>query len=69
MTQRAARGDQSGALKVFQSLGALILVAATLAIVIVTVVVIFLPLDAWLPFKAISGSAVRWTLWLLAAEV
>jgi O-antigen/teichoic acid export membrane protein len=69
MTQRVARGDHSGALHVFQSLVVLVLVSAIVGLLIVTGILNLVPLDAWLPFVAISGDAARWILWLLAAEV
>ena len=68
MTQRVARGDLSGALRVFQSLGALVLMSAITALVIVTGLLSILPVDNWLAFNTLTGNAVRWILWLLAAE-
>ena len=68
MTQRVARGDLSGALRVFQSLGALVLMSAIAALVIVTGLLSILPVDNWLAFNTLTGNAVRWILWLLAAE-
>jgi O-antigen/teichoic acid export membrane protein len=69
MTQRNARGDAGGALRVFQSLVALVLSAALAGLLIVTTLLNFLPRGIWLPFHAISPNAVFWILWLLSAEV
>lgn len=69
MSARAARGDQSGAIEVFQSLLVLVSVVVVVGIVIVSGVLPFLPLNHWLHFTVLDQAEVQWVLWLLAAEV
>ena len=69
MTARLARGERKEALEVFQSLSALVLFSAGVALLLVSVVVSVLPFDEWLHFAAMRGVEIRWVLWLLAAEV
>jgi len=69
MTARVARGDRSGALTVFQSLGALVFLAALAGLVLVGVAIALLPLGTWMHFAGLNTGDVRWVLWLLAAEV
>jgi len=69
MTARVARGDRAGALTVFQSLTALVLLLAAGGMVLAGAAAAFLPLGTWLHLSSLSTRDVRWVLWLLAAEV
>jgi O-antigen/teichoic acid export membrane protein len=69
MTARVARGDRAGALAVFQSLSALVLLLAVAGLLLVAAATALLPLGNWMHFAGLSTKAVRWVLWLLAAEM
>lgn len=69
MTARVARGDRAGALAVFQGIGVLVYVLATVGLILSGLLIWQLPLERWFSFTAMNGEAVRWVLWLLAAEV
>ena len=69
MTAQVARGDRAEALAVFQSLGALVFSAASIGLLLVTMLLFGLPLQHWLHFQAMSTGEVRWVLWFLAAEM
>ena len=69
MTARAARGDRSGALAVFQSLAALIYTIAAAGLLLGGALLWRLPLERWLHFQVLDADALRWVLALLAAEV
>jgi len=68
MTARVARGDNDGALVVFQSLCALILVIALLSFILITALVFLLPLGKWIQFSVLNITDIRWILWLLATS-
>ena len=69
MTARAARGDRSGALAVFQSLAVLVYSVAAVGLLLSGALLWGLPLERWLHFQALDAHAARWVLWLLAAQV
>ena len=69
MTARVARGDQPGALAVFQSIGVLVYAIAALGVVVTAAVVPWLPLAEWMNFQAMDTRTAQWVLWLLAAQV
>lgn len=69
MTQKVARHDETGALAVFQSLGALVAGAAALGLCISLAAVALLPFHRWMHFRTISSSDVRVILALLATEI
>lgn len=69
MCARMVRGDQAGALAVFQSLLVLVFCVAAAGIVIVSAVLWLLPSGIWLHFSVLGNEQVRWVLWLLALEV
>lgn len=69
MTARVARGDVAGALTVFQSLAALVLLLTVAGLLIAGAGAALLPLGNWLHLSSLSTQDVRWILWLLAAEV
>src|SRR3989442_257140 len=64
MTARVARGDRAGALTVFQSLGALVFLAAFAGLVLVGIAVALLPVGSWMHFAGLNTRDVRWVLWL-----
>jgi O-antigen/teichoic acid export membrane protein len=69
MTAKVARGDRPGALRVFQSLAALLYVIALAGMLLCGALLWWLPLDEWLQFKTMSTEVIRWVLWLLASQV
>jgi O-antigen/teichoic acid export membrane protein len=69
MTSLTAAGDRTQALKVFQTLIALVLSSMAIMMIGVTLIVFLLPLDHWLRPARMSVSEVRWTLWFLAMAV
>ena len=69
MTARVGRGDRDGALTVFQSLAGLVYAIAAVGLILSAVLLWRLPLQDWLHFKTMNTEAIRWVLWLLAAEV
>lgn len=69
MTAKVARGDRPGALRVFQSLAVLLYVIALAGMLLCGALLWWLPLDEWLRFQTMSTEAIRWVLWLLAAQV
>ncbi|MDG4594408.1 MAG: hypothetical protein P9F75_01725 [Candidatus Contendobacter sp.] len=69
MTARAGRGDDAGALEVFQSLAVLVYLVACIGLLVVTIVCATLPLARWLHFSQMTITDIRWVLWLFAAEV
>ncbi|MGB5835220.1 MAG: hypothetical protein WBG92_24985 [Thiohalocapsa sp.] len=69
MTAKVARGDRSGALRVFQSLAALLYVIALSGMMLCGALLWWLPLGEWFRFQTMSIEAIRWVLWLLAAQV
>jgi O-antigen/teichoic acid export membrane protein len=69
MTARVARGDTSSALRVFQSLCALVIPVAACGVIVVGVAAFLLPLGQWFHFSSLSTADVRWIVWLLAAEI
>jgi len=69
MTQSVARENHTQALRVFQSLTALISITATIGFLLVTALALLLPLHRWLHLQAMSTADVRWVLCLLAVEV
>ena len=69
MTARFGRGDQSGAIDVFQSLIALVGIVAILGLFAITVAVLILPVGNWLDFSSITPTQAQFIIWLLAAEV
>ena len=69
MAARVARGDRAGALAVFQSLTALVLLLAVAGVLIAGAATLTLPIGNWLHVATLSTRDVRWVLWLLAAEV
>jgi O-antigen/teichoic acid export membrane protein len=69
MTARVARGDRSGALAVFQSLGVLVYPITAAGLLLSAGLLWQLPLRSWFSFSEMGGEQARWVLWLLAAEV
>src|SRR3989454_425727 len=69
MTARVARGDRVGALMVFQSLWAMVLLFAVVGLVLAAAAATILPLEKWMHFSQLSTRDVRWVLLFLAAEV
>ena len=69
MTARVARGDRTGALAVFQSLGVLVYAIASIGLVLTMAVVPWLALADWLNFQAMDAHTVQWVLLLLGAQV
>lgn len=69
MTARVARGDWSGALAVFQSLGGLVCLAAGAGLVLCAGLVELLPVGRWMHFSVLTGDDVRMVILLLASEV
>jgi len=69
MTARAARGERSAALFVFQSLIAFVFTSLACMLVLTSLLVFALPLDTWIHPAKMSLAEVRWTLWLLSVAV
>ena len=69
MTARMARGDQVGALAVFQSLSVMVYGVAITGLLISAIGIWLLPMQHWFHFVSLSNGQVRWILWLLAVEV
>lgn len=69
MTARIARNDLSGALRVFQSLSALVYLVVFIGLVLSALVAAFVPIRALFHFSILSSEQIRWILWLLSAEV
>jgi O-antigen/teichoic acid export membrane protein len=69
MTARVARGDRFGALTVFQSLNAWVLLIAASGMFLATGLLWSLPLHDWLHSLVMGTNEARWILWLLAVEV
>lgn len=69
MTASVARGDRTGALSVFQSLGVMVYGLTAIGLTLSTLVVFHLPIQDWLNFQALDADSTRWTLWLLSATV
>jgi O-antigen/teichoic acid export membrane protein len=69
MTSRVGREDRAGALTVFQSLTALVLVLAAVGLLLVAIAVSVLPLGDWMHFSNLASRDIRWVLWFLGAEV
>ena len=69
MSQKFARGDSHAALKVFQSLCALVYVGAAAGAVTVACLLFILPLRNWINLTAVPLETARWILLLLSLEV
>ena len=69
MTARAARGDHTGTLAVFQSLAVLVYTITAAGLLLGSALFWHLPLERWLHFQALDADTARWVLWLLAAQV
>ena len=69
MRQKVARGEQSNANAVFQSLCALVYAAAAAGMLTVTALLFLLPIQDWTHLSAIPPNAVRWILLLLSLEI
>ena len=69
MSQKVARGEYDVAMRVFQSLCALIYAVAVAGALAVALLIFFLPLRNWIHLAAIPLAGVRWILLLLSLEV
>ncbi len=69
MTARVSRGDNQGALIVFQSLAALVYSVAAAGIVASAFLAAFFPLNRFIHFKALPIGQVRLIIWLFSVEV
>ncbi len=69
MTARVARGDNQGALVIFQSLSALVYGIILACLIISGLLVFYLPFGKWMHISTLSISDTRWVLWFLAASV
>ena len=69
MTALVRRGNQTKALEVFQSLALLIYCVSVLALLLVSVLVWFLPLDRLLNIHALSLHECQWILLFFSAEI
>jgi len=69
MTARVGREDREGAVTVFQSLTALVLLLAIVGLILITIAATLLPLGDWIHFSGLTSRDVRWILWFLGAEV
>lgn len=69
MAAHVRRGDNNKALKVFQSLGALIYSLSVLGCILVFVLVWHIPLGELLHFEAIDDDTSQWILYLFSFEI
>lgn len=69
MTARVACGDLSGALRVFQSLSAVVYIIVVIGLAVSALGAALLPIRSAFHFSILSSTDVRWILWLLSAEV
>jgi len=69
MSQQMGRGDRTGALAVFQSIGLLIALCSVVGMLVVITLVMVIPFFSWIPLHLIDQNAATWVLVILAAEV
>jgi len=69
MTAKVARDDRTGALAVFQSLGALVFCVSMVGPLLLGLAIGAMPLQHWLAITTMTGGQVKLTLWLLTSSV
>lgn len=69
MTARIARGDISGALYVFKSLGVFVYWIVTIGLILSVLIFWHMPLEIWFSFTMMSDKEAKYVLLLLVAEI